>query len=333
MSTPMISVRDLSKHFVVAKRGPGLKGAVRQLFAPKHEVVKAVDSVSFDIEPGEAVGYIGRNGAGKSTTVKILTGILVPTSGGVVVDGLVPYRKRAANGKKIAVVFGQRTHLRWDTPVLESFRLLREIYEVPRATYERNLALFTQLLELDDLLSRPVRKLSLGQRMKCDLAGAFLHDPLIAYLDEPTIGLDILVKEKVRRFIKEVNREKGTTIILTTHDLRDIEDICRRAIIIDKGSIVFDGALDEIKRKYGQHTILHFDVKERMTDARSIPLALLPGMEVQEVSGHTLVVRADRSVISAAAAARHVMDALEVVDMGIQETSIESVVKRIYQER
>ncbi len=291
MSTPLVSVRDLKKHFTVAKRDPGLRGAIRQLFAPRHEVVKALDGVSFDIQAGEAVGYIGRNGAGKSTTVKILTGILVPTSGEVLVDGIVPHKKRAENGRKIAVVFGQRTHLRWDTPVLESFRFLREIYEIPRATYERNLELFTSVLELEDLLSRPARKLSLGQRMKCDLAGTFLHDPRIAYLDEPTIGLDIIVKENVRKFIKEVNREKGTTIILTTHDLRDIEDICRRTIILDKGAIVYDGDLADIKARYGRHSVLRFDLRQSGSDLAGLSRALLEGMEIQEAVGHTLVVK------------------------------------------
>ena len=331
MKTPLISVDNLVKEFKVARREPGLKGAVKYLFSRKHEIVKAVDNISFKIHAGEMVGYIGRNGAGKSTTIKMLTGILVPTSGIVRVDGVVPYKKRSENGKKIGVVFGQRTHLRWDIPVRESFRLLKAIYEVPQGMYDRNLELFTEVLELDGLLSKPARKLSLGQRMKCDLAASFLHDPKIVYLDEPTIGLDIIVKENVREFIKTLNREKGTTVILTTHDLRDIEDICKRAIIIDKGKIVYDGELREIKEMFGMYKVISFEVKERLSAASDFQIELSPGMELQQISGHSVKIRIDKQVISTSEATRYVMDTFNVVDMSIEEESIESVVKKIYQ--
>ncbi len=329
--TPLISVKQLSKQFTVAQRGEGLKGAIGYLFSRKYRRVKAVSDVSFDIASGEMIGYIGRNGAGKSTTIKMLTGILVPSGGSIDVDGIVPYKNRAENGQKIGVVFGQRTQLRWDIPVIETFRLLREVYQIPRDIYTKNIGLFSEILELDGLLSVPVRKLSLGQRMKCDLAASLLHDPKIVYLDEPTIGLDIVVKEKVREFIKTINRERGTTVILTTHDLSDIEDICQRTIIIDNGQVVYDGGLDDIKARFGRYKILTFDIKERLSENRA-PSALLPGMELQETATHRLKVRVDRSVMSVVDATRYIMESHDVLDISIEEPGIEAVVKKLYQE-
>jgi ABC-2 type transport system ATP-binding protein len=329
--TSLISVENLYKEFKLARRGEGLKGAIGYLFSRKYDVVKAVDGVSFKISPGEMVGYIGRNGAGKSTTIKMLTGILVPTSGKVEVDGIIPYKKRAENGKRIGVVFGQRTQLRWDIPVIETFRLLKEVYQIPQKTYTRNLELFSDILELNGLLSTPVRKLSLGQRMKCDLAASLLHDPRIVYLDEPTIGLDIVVKENVREFIKAINRERGTTVILTTHDLNDIDDICQRAIIIDNGKVVYDGRLQEIKDRFGKYRILTFEVKERLSEGIEPPL-LPQGMESQEFREHHIKIRIDREVISASETTRYIMDTYEVLDISIEEPSIETVVKKIYRE-
>lgn len=327
----LISVKQLSKQFTVAQRGEGLKGAIGYLFSRKYRVVNAVTDVSFEIAPGEMVGYIGRNGAGKSTTIKMLTGILVPTGGSIEVDGIVPYKKRAQNGQKIGVVFGQRTQLRWDIPVIETFRLLREIYQIPRDTYTQNIGLFSDILELDGLLSVPVRKLSLGQRMKCDLAASLLHNPKIVYLDEPTIGLDIVVKEKVREFIKTINRERGTTVILTTHDLSDIEDLCQRTIIIDRGHVVYDGGLREITAKFGRYKVLSFDIKEKLP-THSAPFSFPQGVELLEHTTHRLSVRVDRNTLSVADATRAIMEAHEVLDISIEEPGIEAVVKKIYQE-
>lgn len=329
--TPLIAVKQLSKHFRVAQRGEGLKGAIGYLFSRKYRRVDAVTDVSFEIARGEMVGYIGRNGAGKSTTIKMLTGILVPTSGNIEVDGIIPYKKRAENGQKIGVVFGQRTQLRWDIPVIETFRLLREVYQIPRDIYTDNMGLFSDILELDDLLSVPVRKLSLGQRMKCDLAASLLHNPKIVYLDEPTIGLDIVVKEKVREFIKTINRERGTTVILTTHDLDDIENLCQRTIIIDSGRVVYDGGLDDIKLKFGRYKLLTFEIKEKLS-TQDTPSSLLHGMEMQKAERHRLKVRVDRDTISVAEATRFMMEAHDVVDISIEEPGIETVVKKLYQE-
>jgi ABC-2 type transport system ATP-binding protein len=213
-----------------------------------------VDGVSFDVSKGELVGYIGPNGAGKSTTIKVLTGILVPTSGSVLVKGNVPYLKRKENAASIGVVFGQRSQLWWDLPVMDSFELLRKIYKIPAAVYERNVALFTKLLELDKFVDTPVRQLSLGQKMRADLAASLLHDPEILFLDEPTVGLDIVAKKQIRDFIRDIREERGVTVILTTHDMKDIETICERIILINEGKIMLDMSVDDVRNKLGDST-------------------------------------------------------------------------------
>lgn len=330
--TSIISVKHLTKEYYVAQREEGIQGSIKFLFSRKYDVVRAVDSISFEIAAGEIVGYIGRNGAGKSTTIKMLTGVLVPSSGTVTVDGRIPYKNRAANGQVIGVVFGQRTQLKWDIPVIESFRFLKELYRIPTEVYQSNLALFADVLELDGLFSWPVRKLSLGQRMKCDLAASFMHNPKIIYLDEPTIGLDIVIKESVRNFIKTVNREQNTTVILTTHDLDDIEDICKRTIVIDQGKVVFDGKLDEIKERFSVHKFLTFEVRNRI--AKEDILSVLPsGATLIEVSEHQVNIRVNRKQTSSSNVIRLLIDHCDVQDISIEEPSIESVVKRIYQDK
>jgi len=257
----IIEARNLCKTFKIAKNREGLKGNLLNLIKPEYEFKKAVNNINFKIGKGEMVGYIGENGAGKSTTIKMLTGILTPTSGEAIINGVVPYKNRVKNNMQIGVVFGQRTQLWWDTPVIESYKLIQKMYEVPIATYRKNLEMFTELLELEPLLSIPVRQLSLGQKMRCEIAASFLHNPKIVYLDEPTVGLDIFIKDKMREFVKTVNRENGVTVILTSHDLRDIEEICSRVIIIDKGSIAYDGSVDEIKNSLGAFRIIEFKVR------------------------------------------------------------------------
>ena len=227
---PIITVEHLSKHFKVYKRRTGFWGNLSSTVSRQHDIIKAVDDVNFTLERGELVGYIGANGAGKSTTIKMLTGILVPTSGHIDVMGLTPYRHRRENTRRIGVVFGQRTQLWWDLPVIDSFELLKHIYEIPQNLYKQNLEFFSELLQLQPFLSTPVRRLSLGQRMRCDLTAALLHNPEILYLDEPTIGLDVVAKEQVRQFLRQVNAERQVTVILTTHDLNDVEQVCQRLI-------------------------------------------------------------------------------------------------------
>lgn len=247
----LIEARGLSKEFRIFRRREGVLGAFRDLFQRDYKTLTAVGGIDFVVDKGEMVGYIGANGAGKSTTIKMLTGILVPTSGSVVVNGYVPHRDREIYTRGIGVVFGQRSQLWWDIAVIESFKLLRRIYDVSKTDFDQRLKRFNEMLELDSFLHLPVRKLSLGQRMRCDLVAALLHNPAILFLDEPTIGLDVLAKARIRDFLKEINREYQTTVILTTHDLGDIEALCPRVAIIDKGKMLFDASLEDLYRHWG----------------------------------------------------------------------------------
>lgn len=247
----MIAMKHVSKTYKVAKRKAGLREACKSLFSREYEEIHALDDVSFTIRDGEMVGYMGPNGAGKSSTIKILSGILTPDSGECRIDGLVPWKDRVKHVSRIGVVFGQRSQLWWDIPVIDSFELLRDIYSVPVTQYRRNLDELTALLQLEELLKTPTRQLSLGQRMRCELAASLLHNPGILFLDEPTIGLDAVSKLAVREFVKRLNREHGTTVILTTHDMQDISALAQRIILIGKGRILLDGTLDDIRSAGG----------------------------------------------------------------------------------
>ncbi len=251
----LIEARGLTKEFKIFRRREGVTGAFRDLFQRDYEILRAVDGIDFKVEEGEMVGYIGANGAGKSTTIKMLTGILVPTAGTVVVNGYVPYKDREVYTRGIGVVFGQRSQLWWDIAVIESFKLLRRIYNVSKEEFDRRLQKFDDILELSSLLHLPVRKLSLGQRMRCDLAAALLHNPAIVFLDEPTIGLDVLAKARIRDFLKEINNVYKTTIILTTHDLGDIEALCPRVAIIDHGKMLYDGSVENLYIQWGHDNL------------------------------------------------------------------------------
>lgn len=247
----LIEVKNLSKIFKKPIRGEGLKGMIKTLFSRKYEAIPAVKEVSFNIEQGEIVGYIGANGAGKSTTIKMMCGILHPTSGEVIINGLNFDKSRKEINKEMGVVFGQKTQLWWDIPLIETFKILKVIYDVPDKEYEERFKYLCDLLDLNSFITQNVRSLSLGQRMRADFAAALIHNPKIVYLDEPTIGLDVLVKDKIRKAIKELNKKYNITVILTTHDMKDIEELCNRIIIIDKGSILYDGTLKDIKYKFG----------------------------------------------------------------------------------
>ncbi len=260
----MIEVKNLSKHFVIKKRKPGILGSISSLFYSEKETLKAVDNVSFEIAAGELVGYIGQNGAGKSTTIKMLTGILTPTSGIVKINGISPHEDREKNAHQIGVVFGQRSQLWQDLPVEESFDLLRSIYKIEQKKYDVKLEFFFDLLGLKDFFHQQARKLSLGQRMKADLAASLLHSPSILYLDEPTIGLDLLVKEKVREFIREINKTEKVTIILTTHDIQDIEFLASRIIIIEKGIKAYDGNIKNFNKLLGNDSVLNIQFVEKV---------------------------------------------------------------------
>lgn len=320
---------DLVKQFRTFKRKEGLWGAVQDLFSREYSTLRAVDGVSFSIQPGEMVGYIGPNGAGKSTSVKMLTGILVPTSGEVCANGHVPYRERMAYTHTIGAVFGQRTQLWWDIAVVESFRLLKRIYNVSDADYAARMAHFDDILELNRYLHQPVRKLSLGERMRCDMAAALIHNPPLLFLDEPTIGLDLLAKESIRQFLKEVNREFGTTVLLTTHDLSDIEELCDRLMIIDHGRILFDGQLDKLKRMFWRQTQIKFELKD-VEQGAAIEAVNLPGVEKERMDDLTYRLSFDREDFTSGDVIRHVVSAAEIRDIYIEPESIDEIVKRIY---
>jgi ABC-2 type transport system ATP-binding protein len=323
---PIIETRELRKVFRTLKRTPGALGALKTLFSREHVERVAVEGVTMSLEEGELVGYIGPNGAGKSTTIKMLTGILVPSSGEVRVAGLVPYRERRRNARNIGVVFGQRSQLYWDLPLIESFELLRAIYAVPHERYRKNLADFTELLEMGDFLNTPVRQLSLGQRMRGDFAAAMLHDPRIVFLDEPTIGLDVVAKEAIRTFVSRVNAERGTTFILTTHDLADVERLCRRIVLIDKGRLIYDGEIERIKEQYGTHRTLVVELCEAYPDFA------IEGAELEARLGNLARLRFDRREISADVLIRRVTERYCVNDVSIEEPELESIIRRIYVE-
>jgi ABC-2 type transport system ATP-binding protein len=324
---PVIRTHELRKVFSSVKRGTGTFGALKTLFSREREEKVAVEGVTLSIEPGELVGYIGPNGAGKSTTIKMLTGILVPTSGEVTVAGLVPYAQRRENARNIGVVFGQRSQLYWDLPLVESFELLRAIYGIPRDRYRANLDAFIELLDMEEFLRTPVRQLSLGQRMRGDFAAAMLHDPKIVYLDEPTIGLDVVAKEAIREFIARINRDRGTTVILTTHDLADVERLSHRIVLIDKGTLVYDGTVDRLREQYGGHRTLVVELCD------PVPADLdLADAQLESVADKVVRYRFDRKTISADQLIRRAADAFCVNDVKIEEPDLESVIRRIYVE-
>lgn len=321
----MIQAENLTKVYKIPEKDPGVAGAVKALFRPRHKSKPAVTDVSFTIDPGEIIGYIGVNGAGKSTTIKMLTGILVPTSGQVRVFGRDPHRDRVANARDIGVVFGQRTQLWWDLALIESLTMVGRIYEVPDERFKQLMAEFSETLDLKELLKIPIRNMSLGQKMRAELAATLIHEPKIVYLDEPTIGLDLLVKERIRAFIKRVNEEKGTTVVLTTHDLGDIEELCRRVLIIDNGTLIYDGSLATIKERFGKYREIAFD-----TAADLNGLTIPDGAEVLEKSERKLALRFDRTQTSASRVSAAIMSQIEVLDLSLKEPDLSMVVKQIY---
>ncbi|MBA4384862.1 MAG: sugar ABC transporter ATP-binding protein [Anaerolinea sp.] len=323
--TAIIGIEQLTKEFKIIRKDPGIKGAIKSLFRPKFERKLAVDHISFEVQTGEIVGYIGVNGAGKSTTIKMLTGILLPTSGTVSVLGRDPYRERVENAKNIGVVFGQRTQLWWDLAFIESLNLVARIYEVPQTRYRQLLEQFTDTLELKEILHVPIRNMSLGQKMRAELAATLIHEPQVVYLDEPTIGLDLIVKERIRNFIKEQNQLKNTTVILTTHDLGDIEELCSRVIIIDSGKLIYDGPISKIKERFGKYREITFELKQ---STKSIDL--IEGSEVIASEPGYLTVRFDRSICTASQVASSLMSQVEVNDFSLSEPDLASVVKQIY---
>jgi len=323
---PQILVENLVKTFRVAERSPGMWGALRGVLKRRYRTVRALDGISFSLEPGELVGYIGPNGAGKSTTVKVLAGILVPDSGRCEVLGRVPWKERIAHVRQIGVVFGQRTQLWWDLPVIESFELLRDIYRVPQADYARSRDEMIGLLGLEPLLDTPVRQLSLGQRMRCDLAAALLHSPSLLYLDEPTIGLDAVSKLAVRDFVRRLNREQGVTVILTTHDMDDIEALCSRVILINRGRILSDGSLTELRRGVTTEHRLIVDLAEDEGQFHD------PEARVIRREDHRLYLSFDPERVPAAELISRIAARHAIRDLYVENPPIEEIIARLYKE-
>ena len=321
----MIELQNISKTFRVAKRDAGLKAAAKSLFRKEYTEIKALQDVSFAIGDGEMVGYIGPNGAGKSSTIKIMSGVLTPDSGSCLINGRVPWKERTAHVREIGVVFGQRSQLWWDVPVIDSFELLRDIYSVSAEGFNRNLSDLTELLELGEILKTPARQLSLGQRMRCEIAASLLHDPKILFLDEPTIGLDAVSKIAVRDFIRAINREKKTTVILTTHDMQDIEALTERILLIGKGKILLDGTLDQLKSRNSTRKTLTVDYTG----------APLPSMEniavVKDLNGHAQFV-IDTALVSVSEAISRISQLVEIKDISVTGENIDETVVSLYKE-
>lgn len=324
----MIEVKNLSKEYKMIEKESGLIGYFKNLIQPHYKTFTAVNNINFHIEEGELVGYIGENGAGKSTTIKMLTGLLTPSSGEVIIDGLVPYEDRIENNKKIGAVFGQKTQLWWDLPVIESFRLIKKLYEIPEGEYRKNLKMFTEILDLGDLLEKQVKSLSLGQKMRCEIALTFLHNPKIVYLDEPTIGLDVLVKEKIRQFIKDINKQKNTTVILTTHDLKDIEDVCNRIILLDKGKIIYDGSKENFKEQYGKEMLANFKISHKTVELIAQISNL--GFEVLEEDDKSLKISFSHEKTNIMQIMQELSKYCTIEDMNTKQSELEDILKQIY---
>lgn len=324
---PIIIAKNLKKEFLKYERGQGLSAAFKSIIKRKYVKKTAVDNISFKVEKGEILGYIGPNGAGKSTTIKILTGILHPTSGTASVLGYTPWKQRERYVKNIGVVFGQKTQLWWDIPAVDTFYLLRELYNIQKEEFDERLEYMTKLLEVETIKNVPVRNLSLGERMRCEIITAFLHNPKIVFLDEPTIGMDIVAKDKIREFIQKINKKEKTTVILTTHDMSDIEELCKRIIIIDKGKIVYDGSLSKIKNKYTKTRVIKMKLNEPTKK-----LSLGEGCQATPFTkGYEWEIVVDVKKRSVSGIIASLLKTLDVLDFTILDPKIESVIKNIYE--
>ncbi len=322
----IITVRNLRKEFKVSKHHRGMMGTLRNLTTREFTLVKAVDNIDFTIARGELVGYLGPNGAGKSTTIKMLTGLLTPTGGEVMVNGRVPHQQRQLYVQRIGAVFGQRTTLWWDLPVIESLELLRHIYRIPPDRYRQNLHEFTSLLEMESFLNTPVRSLSLGQRMRADICAALLHDPDLLFLDEPTIGLDVVAKERIREFVRHINSARGVTILLTTHDMADVERLCSRVMIIDHGRLLYDGRLQTLQDRFGGKRELVVDFAE------PYPEVTVPGATLTHYHDLRATYEFERQTISASELIGLLSTQYRIRDLSVREPDIEGTIRRIYQE-
>jgi ABC-2 type transport system ATP-binding protein len=327
----IIEIKNVTKEFRVLNRREGLKGSIKDLFSRNYKTVRAVDNISMTIEQGEIVGYLGPNGAGKSTTIKMMTGVLEPTSGEILTNGIIPYANRAKNAQEIGVVFGQRSQLWWALPLVESFKILKDIYQISDEKYDGMIKLYKSLVDIEPLLHKPVRQMSLGQRTLSDILAAFLHDPKIVFLDEPTIGLDVSMKSKIRTLIQALNREKNTTVILTTHDMGDVDALCQRIVIIDKGKMLYDNDIEHLKGFFGSYRTLKIRTNgELKTQAESIKKELPDFPVTADDEWISVLVDEEKSKVI------DVLGQLQkshiIKDMQLEEISTEEVIKKIYEE-
>lgn len=328
----IIELKNVTKEFKVLNRHEGLKGSIKDLFSRDYRIVRAVDNINLQVEQGEIVGFLGPNGAGKSTTIKMMTGVLEPSGGKLMVNGRIPYKDRTKNCQEIGVVFGQRSQLWWALPLIESFKLLKDIYQISDENYNEMLELYGSMVDLEPLLHKPVRQMSLGQRTLSDILAAFLHNPKVVFLDEPTIGLDVAMKSKIREMILELNRRKNTTVILTTHDMGDVDALCHRIVIIDKGKMLYDNDIDHLKKFFGAYRTLKIRPREDVEEAAGKLKTELTDFEVSVTNDDTWI-----SILVNEEKAR-VMKVLEAVqenhsikDMQLEEISTEEVIKKIYE--
>lgn len=327
-----IRVQNISKEFKIYQREKGLLNITKSMFVRKYSIKKAVDDISFSINKGELIGYVGPNGAGKSTTIKMLCGILVPTSGKIIVDGRIPYENRQENAMRIGVVFGQRSQLFWDLPVEDTFDLFRKMYLVDSTKFKRNVEFYVDLLDMKNFIKTPVRQLSLGQKMRANIAIALLHDPDIVYLDEPTIGLDVLAKDSIRRFIREINKEKKTTVILTTHDMDDIEQICHRLIMIDHGHIIYDGEINDFKKMAEDENTLIIEYNDNIEDSNSNFTFDDNRIRLVREEGRRKWFKYFKTDINTADAIIMLTNGRQVMDISMKEPEIEDIVKKMYRD-
>lgn len=332
MANQALIMKNVCKDFKVLNRHEGLKGSLKDLFSRDYKIVSAVKDVSLTIEQGEIIGYLGPNGAGKSTTIKMMTGVLEPTSGEILVNGVVPYKNRTKNAENIGVVFGQRSQLWWALPLIESFKILKDIYMIPDKDYEEMLKLYRSLVDIEDLLHKPVRQMSLGQRTLSDILAAFLHNPKIVFLDEPTIGLDVSMKSKIRILIHALNQQKGTTVILTTHDMGDVDALCRRIVIIDHGKMLYDNDIEHLRRFFGSYRTLKLRLagdmkKQQEAIAKELPECSV-GMTEDEEWITVLVDEEKRKVMDVLG---QLQNTYAIRDMQLEEISTEEVIRKIYE--
>lgn len=331
----MIHINNLTKDFKKTIKDPGLIGSVKSLFNPKTEIVRAVDNISFDVEDGEMLGFIGPNGAGKSTTIKMMTGILTPTSGTCEINGFIPSKDRKKYVKRIGVVFGQRTQLWWDLPLRETYSVLKEIYEVPEDKFKKRMAYLNEILDLESFITSPVRTLSLGQRMRADIAASLLHSPNVLFLDEPTIGLDVVVKDNIVRAIKEINEREKITVILTTHDISDIEKLCQRIVMIDKGKRVFDGDLSDLKNNFADIRELSLKIND-ISEIRKLNFIEKFNFSEDDfqmkVENDTINIRFNHHIASVKDMLEYILSLVQIDDISVKEADTEEIIKKLYRQ-